>query len=596
MFITDDTLVSLLEADLYSSGWDGSLEPYPGQSRTQYAMMSLRKSLVKKYLPGTSPTNPAGDKAAIALFIENNNRCRDFSLDSSPRTEIEEIVLGEFNQTLYDFFYPKPLLVPYTDVPTKSRRSYAIPRDPILSEHSIVQHMDLGPGASVGVKSTNFYTKIANSTMASTSTALSNFYTQMISYNPTWSACELVRANAMGTRIVSGSRLSCVVKKKEISRVICKEPPLNMLFQLGIGGVLEERMLEFFGIDLSQQPTENAALALYGSLTQKVGTIDLRSASDNVSLTLCRRHVPRQQLSWLEMCRSPNTTLPGSNESLELHMMSSMGNGFTFPLQTIIFASLVTAVYRVYGIKPYHSRYHKNHRPEALGTSNYGVFGDDIICLSKTYDLICRMLTLLGFQVNSDKSFNTGLFRESCGHDYYYGYNVRGVSLETISDECDCYSAINRLNRWSAAHCVPLECLIGYLSKRVRKFYVPYDESDDAGLKVPERYALGCYIDKDTKLRCYRAFQQVTKRIKLPVYSKKVAKEIGWFENPDGLLLTSLAGRYLRGSVGVKSKNRRAKLLRRSSPRWDWIPLAGDESYQYRDNWKVISAINLQLL
>jgi hypothetical protein len=270
-----------------------------------------------------------------------------------------------------------------------------------------------------------------------------------------------------------------------------------------------------------------------------------------------------------------------------------MGNGFTFPLQTVLFASVVTAVYRVYGIKPVHSRYHPVRRPEALGTSNFGVFGDDIIVVREAYDLVCRMLSLLGFQVNSDKSFNTGLFRESCGHDYYRGYNVRGVYLQTLSDECDCFSAINRLNRWSAAHLVPLAGLVGFLSKKVRKFYVPYDEADDAGLKVPERYARGCLVDKRTKLRCYRAFQQVVSRIQLPVTSERVKREIGWFENPDGLMLTLLAGRISRGSVGVKSKSRRAKILSRSTPRWDWIPLAGDESYQYRENWDVLTAINL---
>lgn len=587
MFISDGTLESLLEADLYSAGWNGANAPYPGQSVHQFTLMSQRNALVKKYLPGTSPRNPAGDKRAIALFLECNLRCAGFSLDSVPRTEVEEVIIGQVKTFLYDFFIPQPKLVRYSYVENRKVYAYATPRDPILYFGNITRFLDVGPGASIDARSTNFYTKFANSTLSSTSTALHDLYVQAISYNPTWSACERLRAQSMGQKIVSGSRLSCVAKNRKISRTICTEPLLNMIFQKGVGSAIEERLREVVGIDLSTQPDENAELARIGSLSGKFGTIDLSSASDTISLPLVEALLPKEVVSILRLFRSPITVLP-DGEVVELHMLSSMGNGYTFPLQTLLFTAVVKAVYEVLGLRFQHFR----GKVERKGSSTFAVFGDDIIVRREAYNLVVRMLTLFGFTVNLDKSFNDGYFRESCGHDYYHGHNVRGVYLQHLTDVYDCCSAINRLNRWSAAQCIPLPITVQFLAQRVPKRHVPYEESDDSGIKVPRALAEGVKFESNGCIS-YRYFHLIPSTIKLPVRSKKVACEIGWFENPDGLLLAFLAGRILRGSVGVRSKSRRAKVLRRTTPRWDWIPLAGGESYQYREDWKVLTAINL---
>lgn len=53
MYIDSSTLSDLLDADLTTAGWDGATAPYPGQTLRQYTLMSLKRSLLKKYLPGT---------------------------------------------------------------------------------------------------------------------------------------------------------------------------------------------------------------------------------------------------------------------------------------------------------------------------------------------------------------------------------------------------------------------------------------------------------------------------------------------------------------------------------------------------------------
>jgi len=84
---------------------------------------------------------------------------------------------------------------------------------------------------------------------------------------------------------------------------------------------------------------------------------------------------------------------------------SSMGNGFTFPLETLIFWGLAASC--------------------CENNSDASVYGDDIVIPTDKYDLLVEVLQVCGFEVNVGKSYNTGLFRESCGKDYFSGIDVR---------------------------------------------------------------------------------------------------------------------------------------------------------------------------
>jgi hypothetical protein len=84
-----------------------------------------------------------------------------------------------------------------------------------------------------------------------------------------------------------------------------------------------------------------------------------------------------------------------------------MGNGFTFPLETLIFWALAACCVR----------------PEDVG--KVSVYGDDIIVPTYAYALLTEVLVAAGFLVNSKKSFVDGPFRESCGRDYLSGIDIR---------------------------------------------------------------------------------------------------------------------------------------------------------------------------
>jgi hypothetical protein len=244
-----------------------------------------------------------------------------------------------------------------------------------------------------------------------------------------------------------------------------------MLLQKGIDGFIQDRLLEW-GLNISTAAEYNQELARLGSIDGSFSTIDLTSASDCVSLALGHR-LPAPLQGWVFQTRTPVTHYRG--RKIELGMVSMMGNGFTFSLQTAIFASVVKAAYDLEGL------------PFRTGRSrNWGVFGDDIIVMARAFTKVSRLLALLGFELNGDKSFSVGYFRESCGADWFKGYPVRGVYLRRLRTDADRYSAINRLNRWSARHGVPLACTIEALSHGLRSnFRVPPSAADTAGLKVP---------------------------------------------------------------------------------------------------------------
>jgi len=557
-----------LDHDLRMAGWNGAISPYPDISIVQTAMQSLRASLLKKF---SDRVKIDADQNALTLFLEINEKCKYFKLDTSSCTNIEAIALGEAKDFIYRMFH--------TEDQTEGNL-----RRLTLSE--ISGRLGVGNGANIGAFSTDFLSKIGTSNMSAADRRLYYLYVQAISCDPLWSSVESTRSKFREADLVLGSRLSFVPKTVEISRTICTEPLLNMLFQKGIASVLEDLLIETCSISLSRQPDWNRRLAQLGSVSGKFGTIDLSSASDSMSTSLVREFFPKHVLDMLVLTRSPYTILPDGT-SVELHMISSMGNAFTFPLQTIFFTSLVHGAYKAL-------RY-PFLKPSRSSSGNFAVFGDDIICLRQAYGLVTRMLSICGFEVNMNKSFNTGLFRESCGHDYFHGRNVRGVYIKTLRTEGDRYSAINRLNRWSANWNIPLPATIHCLLRGQRLLPIPLDEMDDAGVKVPFCFPFKKRRNRYTGAVIYRFLYKSPTSYSVTDVTEKPPGLRGWVHNPDAVLLAALAGTLRRGKAVVRSSERSRALFRvRSSSSWDWIPPDSAAMLSYcGEGWKFLFELNL---
>jgi len=222
-------------------------------------------------------------------------------------------------------------------------------------------------------------------------------------------------ANSLTKDVVYGSKFTTVPKSAKTDRGICCEPTLNMFVQKGIGAYIKKR-LRRFGLDLSNQQYKNRELARL-ACDRGLATIDLSMASDSLAYYVVLSYFPPEWVELLTLCRSHRTYLDG--EWHELEKFSSMGNGYTFEIESLLFYAVCMSII---------PRCH-------FDDGDVAVYGDDIIIPSKYSDAVIETLNFLGFNVNVSKSFLAGNFYESCGSDWHKGRNVRPFYLKGSKDK-----------------------------------------------------------------------------------------------------------------------------------------------------------------
>ncbi len=292
-----------------------------------------------------------------------------------------------------------------------------------------------GSGATSSLKrGTSRAEKLSN--VMSTTRGAMPFMKLVIEHDPNW--CEAITGHYPSGpfsltksfwQFTSTSRVTTVPKDWDIDRVIDMQPTANGYLQQGVGRHIRRR-LRFIGIDLnSQENNQKGALrAFYDSLS----TLDLKSASDSITVELVALLLPHKWFSYLNSIRTTTSSFDGAEFLLE--KFSAMGNAFTFELETLIFYAITRAVAEVREVQD----------PTVL------VYGDDIICDRDIALDVINVLEYCGFQVNTDKSFLDGPFFESCGKHYYLGSDVTPVyQKNVINSPEECIRFYNRLVRWS---------------------------------------------------------------------------------------------------------------------------------------------------
>jgi hypothetical protein len=528
--------------------------PHLAANHVQAAKRSLLSSLLKKFNTGSTEQ---ADSAALLKFLQSNHRCKGWSLQLN--TSSDEELWGEFKNSIYRFWHREgyPLCCAETDLLPLSRGR-------------------VGPGAAVGAIGESFYAKAFNSPLSCTRSDLYFSYKSYIARFPVWREADDLRTLAYADPdIVEGSRLSFVPKTAKISRCICVEPNLNMYYQLGFGDVLTSRLNEYYGISLADQPFRNRDLARIGSIFDSNVTIDLESASDSIAVNFCKEVLPKSLWDLLSRYRCSSTNVPGLG-MFELDMVSSMGNGFTFPLQTMLFCAMVEASFR----------YANKRFPTDFSQKQWGVFGDDIIVpQGMVMRFLLRLLKLSGFVVNDDKSFLEGPFRESCGADYYNGRDVRGVYLKSLKTPQDICVAINRLNHFTMQTGVKLPNTVQYLLRFVPRLFVPLHEADDAGIKVPSSLLMlgkkGVSINENGSW-AYKAYKPRSKRIRFAedgISVPRFLRKRGYFFNGPGAWMAFLQRSLDGAGFTLRLKSTPYALVKCITPNWDMHsathPLAG---------------------
>ena len=198
-------------------------------------------------------------------------------------------------------------------------------------------------------------------------------------------------------------RVTFVPKDSRGPRTISIFHHQDMMIQKGLQVKLydytESQLSPAYGyINFSNQEI-NRNLARIGSIDGSLSTIDLKDASDLVPWNLIRLLCPHEWYSALASTRSEVVKVNGITTKIKKY--ASMGSALCFPIEAFLFWSIAVTV-----------------SPYAY------VYGDDIIVPTEHANDVMQALEAYGLKVNIDKSLTTGLFRESCGGDFYAGKEI----------------------------------------------------------------------------------------------------------------------------------------------------------------------------
>jgi hypothetical protein len=225
-------------------------------------------------------------------------------------------------------------------------------------------------------------------------------------------------------------RVISVPKTLKTPRIIGIEPACMQYVQQAIAEKLVEclerndTLSSFIGF---QDQIPNREMARISSSDGTLATLDLSEASDRVS----NQHVRYMTCSWLHLhdgvqaCRSRKADLPGYGV-LRIAKFASMGSALTFPLEAMVFLTIIFMAISDERRTPL------SRRSLADYVGKVRVYGDDIVVPVDMVEAIVSRLHTFGYKVNAEKSFWTGKFRESCGKEYYNGHDVSVVKVREM--------------------------------------------------------------------------------------------------------------------------------------------------------------------
>jgi hypothetical protein len=372
-------------------------------------------------------------------------------------------------------------------------------------------HCGVGPGATTSLprlRSDAFY-KFGNKPDVTEDCSLLGWlavyrqpvwFETLAGFRPTgdWAVDYLAAPPEVLFRLVPGNQVTTVPKNAKTDRVIAIEPDLNMYLQKGLGGLIRRR-LRSVGIDLNDQSI-NQRLARKGSLDDSLATVDFSSASDTISIGIVEALLPRDWCCALKQVRSPVGTLPDGS-IIQYEKFSSMGNGYTFELESLIFWALARSVCDLLGVKDI-----------------VAVYGDDLIVSNspQVEHALKWAFSRAGFTLNEKKSHWRGAFRESCGKHYFHGDDVTPFYIRKVLRTIwDVYSLANNIRRWARlgygldSRVRPVHDLIVDVIPRSYRYLIP-DGMGDVGLIADWDEARPWFDRASFNMRC-KAFRPVSR-------------------------------------------------------------------------------------
>jgi hypothetical protein len=279
-----------------------------------------------------------------------------------------------------------------------------------------------------------------------------------------------------------------VPKTWKVHRTITPLTLLMLFYSYGIGQQVTERLADA-GLDIRKLQTVHQRLVKGFSRSCSHATADLSAASDSLTKELLNRILPREWYVAIKKAMTHQLEYRVGDELYTAYSASvlPMGNGLTFPVETLIFYCIIKAIGTLTGID-----------------GVFSVFGDDLIYPSRLHKYVVSIFPQLGLVLNLDKTFVKAPFRESCGSDYYCGCDVRPFFLRGKAQQLTktqylayLYKTYNGLTRrWDPEEirATLYSILVEIAQVTDSVFRVPESYPDTSGIRVdkPGTYPLGC--------------------------------------------------------------------------------------------------------
>lgn len=231
------------------------------------------------------------------------------------------------------------------------------------------------------------------------------------------------------------SKVVAVPKDFRGPRIICEEPKENQFAQQGLWDILRRHIhaCNLTKRAINFNSTTQSRRLCY---SESYATIDLKDASDNLSLALCRVLLPDGMFVLLTRYRTRKMTVKEIQKDLAStylsHCFATMGSALCFPIQTLVFWALsLGTLIAVRDSWPRRSWKGLN--------LNLRVYGDDIIVPLWGADAVCQVLEDCGLVVNRNKTCLFTPVRESCGEWVFMGkpcpiYRFKTTSVQNDAD------------------------------------------------------------------------------------------------------------------------------------------------------------------
>jgi hypothetical protein len=227
-------------------------------------------------------------------------------------------------------------------------------------------------------------------------------------------------------------RVTLVPKTLKGPRIIAIEPCCMQYAQQGIRDalyrIIESALMSSGSVNFKDQGI-NQRLAMSASIDGQLATIDLSDASDRVphDLALEMFRGNHDLMEAVDACRSTHAEMPDGQIIGPLRKFASMGSALCFPVEAMYFYTIcVMAILREQNLPV-------TRRNAFMVKRLVHVYGDDIVVPATYAVTVLDHLRKYNCKVNTNKTFFTGKFRESCGMDAFLGYDVTPTYIRRLA-------------------------------------------------------------------------------------------------------------------------------------------------------------------